>query len=55
MTTALPAACKKIDQPAAALVADLKARGLWTQRWFTGEAKWGVCRSFKTKKCRPRP
>lgn len=28
ITTALPAACKKIDQPAAALVADLKARGL---------------------------
>jgi hypothetical protein len=26
--TALPAACKKIDQPAAALVADLKQRGL---------------------------
>ena len=28
IVTALPAACKKIDQPAAALVADLKQRGL---------------------------
>lgn len=28
ITTALPAACKKVDQPAAALVRDLKQRGL---------------------------
>ena len=41
---ALPASCRKIDEPAAALVRDLKQRGLLDTRVVYWEAKWAVFR-----------
>ena len=45
----LPDVCRKIDQPSAALVKDLKSRGLLDSRSCNGAARWAVCRSFKMR------
>ena len=44
----LEAICPQVDQPSAALIQDLKARGLLDPRWCCGPASSAACRSRNT-------